>query len=96
MASPPLTPQTCPVMYAEASAARTGHHAGDLLGADVEPAATSGDAAPELARYAASVDLLMLGSHKYRPLEAWMSVQSTAQQLADSAPCPLLVLSSEA
>jgi nucleotide-binding universal stress UspA family protein len=63
---------------------------------DVEPNATSGDAAKELARYAASVDLLIIGSHKYRPLEAWMSVQSTAQQLADSAPCPLLVLSSEA
>ena len=63
---------------------------------DVEPHATSGDAAQELARYGASVDLLIIGSHKYGPLEAWMSVQSTAQQLADSAPCPLLVLSSEA
>jgi nucleotide-binding universal stress UspA family protein len=63
---------------------------------DVEPDATSGDAARELARYAASVDLLIIGSHKYTPLEAWMSVRSTAQQLADSAPCPLLVLSTEA
>jgi nucleotide-binding universal stress UspA family protein len=63
---------------------------------DVEPVATSGDAAEELARYGASVDLLIIGSHKYRPFEAWMSVQSTAQQLADSAPCPLLVLSSGA
>jgi nucleotide-binding universal stress UspA family protein len=63
---------------------------------DVEPHATSGDATEELARYGASVDLLIIGSHKYRPLEAWMSVQSTAQQLADSAPCPLLVLSSGA
>lgn len=62
----------------------------------VEPYATSGDVAQELARYGASVDLLIIGSHKYRPLEAWMSVQSTAQQVADSAPCPLLVLSSEA
>ena len=60
----------------------------------VEPFATSGDAAQELARYAASVDMLIIGSHKYGPLEA--SVQSTAQQLAHSAPCPLLVLSSEA
>lgn len=63
---------------------------------DVEPYATSGDATEELARYGASVDLLIIGSHKYSPLEASMSVQSTAQQLADSAPCPLLVLSSEA
>jgi nucleotide-binding universal stress UspA family protein len=63
---------------------------------DVEPHATSGNATEELARYGASVDLLIIGSHKYRPLEAWMSVQSTAQQLADSAPCPLLVLSSGA
>jgi nucleotide-binding universal stress UspA family protein len=60
---------------------------------DVKPFATSGDAAQELARYGASVDLLIIGSHKYGPLEA--SVQSTAQQLADSAPCPLLVLSSD-
>jgi nucleotide-binding universal stress UspA family protein len=63
---------------------------------DVEPYATSGDAAKELARYGASVDLLIIGSHRYTPLEAWMSVQSTAQQLADSAPCPLVVLSSHA
>jgi nucleotide-binding universal stress UspA family protein len=63
---------------------------------DLEPDATSGDAAQELARYGASVDLLIIGSHKYEPLEAWMPVQSTAQQLAGSAPCPLLVLSSEA
>jgi nucleotide-binding universal stress UspA family protein len=63
---------------------------------DVEPDATSGDAALEFARYGASVDLLIIGSHKYGPLEARMSVESTAQQLADSAPCPLLVLSSEA
>jgi nucleotide-binding universal stress UspA family protein len=63
---------------------------------DVEPYATSGDAVEELARYGASVDLLIAGSHNYTPLEAWMSVQSTAQQLADSAPCPLVVLSSYA
>jgi nucleotide-binding universal stress UspA family protein len=63
---------------------------------DVEPYATSGDAVEELARYGASVDLLIAGSHNYTPLEAWMSVQSTSQQLADSAPCPLVVLSSYA
>jgi nucleotide-binding universal stress UspA family protein len=63
---------------------------------DLETHATSGDATEELARYGASVDLLIIGSHKYRPLEAWMSVQSAAQQLADSAPCPMLVLSSGA
>jgi nucleotide-binding universal stress UspA family protein len=60
---------------------------------DVETHATSGVATEELARYGASVDLLIIGSHKYGPLEA--SVQSTAQQLAGSAPCPLLVLPSE-
>lgn len=63
---------------------------------DVEPLATSGEATEELARYGASVDLLILGSHEYGPLEAWMSGPSTAQQLADSAPCALLVLSSGA
>jgi nucleotide-binding universal stress UspA family protein len=40
------------------------------------------------------VDLLIIGSHKYGPLEAF--VQTTAQQLADRAPCPLLVLPSGA
>jgi nucleotide-binding universal stress UspA family protein len=60
---------------------------------DVETHATSGDATEQLARYGASVDLLIIGSHKYGPLEA--SDQSTAQQLAGSAPCPLLVLPSE-
>jgi nucleotide-binding universal stress UspA family protein len=63
---------------------------------DVEPVAASGDPAKELARYAASVDLLVIGSHRYGPLELWMFDPSTAQQLADSAPCPLLVLPSEA
>jgi nucleotide-binding universal stress UspA family protein len=63
---------------------------------DVEPHATSGDAATELARYGASVDLLIIGSHDDTPLEAWMSVQTTAQRLADSPPCPLVVLASRA
>jgi nucleotide-binding universal stress UspA family protein len=63
---------------------------------DVQTHATSGDATEELARFGASVDLLIIGSHTYRPHEALMSVQSTARQLADSAPCALLVLSSGA
>jgi nucleotide-binding universal stress UspA family protein len=63
---------------------------------DVQTHATSGDATEELARFGASVDVLIIGSHTYRPHEAWMSVPSTAQQLADSAPCALLVLSSGA
>jgi nucleotide-binding universal stress UspA family protein len=63
---------------------------------DLEPVAASGDPAKELARYAESVDLLIIGSHRYRPLELWMFDRSTAQQLADSTPCPLLVLPSEA
>jgi nucleotide-binding universal stress UspA family protein len=59
----------------------------------VEPHAASGDDAPgELARYGASVDLLVIGSHDYRPIDHLLS-GSTAQRLADNAPCPLLVLS---
>ena len=59
---------------------------------DVEAHAASGDAAEELARYGASVDLLVVGSHKYRPIDH-LSPGSTVQRLADVAPCPLLVLS---
>jgi nucleotide-binding universal stress UspA family protein len=59
---------------------------------DVEAhAASSDDAAEALARYGASVDLLVLGSHRYRPVDHLLS-GSTAQRLADDAPCPLLVL----
>ena len=59
---------------------------------DVEAHAASGDAAEELARYGASVDLLVVGSQRYRPIDH-LSPGSTAQRLADVAPCPLLVLS---
>ena len=59
---------------------------------DVEAhAAASDDDAETLARYGASVDLLVLGSHRYRPIDHLLS-GSTAQRLADVAPCPLLVL----
>jgi nucleotide-binding universal stress UspA family protein len=62
---------------------------------DVEPhVASSDDAAEALARYGASVDLLVLGSHRYRPGDHMLS-GSTAQRLADKAPCPLVVLATE-
>ena len=63
----------------------------DELG-DVKPRVASGDAAQALARYAASVDLLVLGSHEHRPIDRFTG-GSTSQRLADNAPCPLLVLS---
>ena len=53
--------------------------------------AGSGDPAQALARYAASIDLLVVGSHEYR-LRDRFSGGSTSQRLADSAACPLLVL----
>jgi nucleotide-binding universal stress UspA family protein len=60
---------------------------------DVEPhAASSDDAAEALAQYGAIVDLLVVGSHETRPIDH-LSSGSTAQRLADKAPCPLLVLS---
>jgi nucleotide-binding universal stress UspA family protein len=59
----------------------------------VKPHVASGDAAQALARYAASVDLLVVGSHEYR-LSDRFSGGSTSQRLADSAACPLLVLGS--
>jgi nucleotide-binding universal stress UspA family protein len=60
---------------------------------DVEPHAASGEPAEELARYAASVDLLVLGSHEHGPDDR-LRGGSIAQRLADRAPCPLLALSS--
>lgn len=58
---------------------------------EMEAEAGSGDAADELARYSGSVDLLVLGAHKYRPI-GHLSDGSTSQQLAGRAASPLLVL----
>jgi nucleotide-binding universal stress UspA family protein len=53
----------------------------------------SGDAGDELARYGDSVDLLVLGAHKYRPIDhLWDG--STSQRLAGRTSAPLLVLPS--
>jgi nucleotide-binding universal stress UspA family protein len=57
----------------------------------VEPHAASGDAAEELARYAASVDLLVLGPHQHRAVDP-LTNGSVSQRLADTSPAPLLVL----
>ena len=57
----------------------------------VKPHVASGDAAQALARYAASIDLLVVGSHEFG-LRDRFSGGSTSQRLADSAACPLLVL----
>jgi nucleotide-binding universal stress UspA family protein len=62
----------------------------DELG-DVQPRVATGDAAQALARYAASVDLLVLGSHEHRSADRFTG-GSTSQRLAHNAPCPLLVL----
>jgi nucleotide-binding universal stress UspA family protein len=57
----------------------------------VEPHAAYGDAVEELTLYSASLDLLVVGSRSYGPLGRLVH-GSTAQQLADTARCPLLVL----
>jgi nucleotide-binding universal stress UspA family protein len=57
----------------------------------VEVQAGSGDAADELARYSHSVDLLVIGAHKYRPIDHLLD-GSTSQRLAGTASSPLLVL----
>jgi nucleotide-binding universal stress UspA family protein len=54
-------------------------------------ASTDGGPVEALARYAESVDLLVLGSHAYHPADSLVA-GSTAQRLADQSPCPLLVL----
>jgi nucleotide-binding universal stress UspA family protein len=71
---------------ADAAAARER-----MAGLGAEPHLGSGDPAEELARYGASVDLLVLGSHSYRPIDH-VAAPSTAQRLAQHPPCPLLVL----
>jgi nucleotide-binding universal stress UspA family protein len=58
---------------------------------DVEAHAAYGQTAEELALYGASLDLLVIGSRSYGPIGRLMH-GSTAQQLARTARCPLLVL----
>ena len=57
----------------------------------VKPHVAAGDAAQTLARYAESLDLLVVGAHEYRRRDRF-SGGSTSQRLADSLACPLLVL----
>jgi nucleotide-binding universal stress UspA family protein len=57
----------------------------------VEPHAAYGDAVEELTLYSASVDLLVVGSRSYGPLGRLVH-GSTAQHLAGTARCPVLVL----
>lgn len=61
----------------------------------VEPHAAYGQPAAELALFSASLDLLVIGSRSYGPLGRLVH-GSTAQQLARSARCPLLVLTQAA
>jgi len=58
---------------------------------DLEPQAGFGDPVHELAGYGQSVDLLVIGGHKYRPVDHLLE-QSTAQRLAHEVSTPLLVL----
>jgi nucleotide-binding universal stress UspA family protein len=59
----------------------------------LEADAGFGDPVEELAGYAESVDLLVMGSHKYRPIDRLLE-HSTAQRMADDPSVPLLVLPS--
>lgn len=61
---------------------------------DVEPYAEfDDDPAEGLRRFGASVDLLVLGSHAYGPIDHLLS-GSVAERVSDDASCPLLVLPS--
>jgi nucleotide-binding universal stress UspA family protein len=62
-----------------------------LGGVEARAASTAEDPVAALARYAESVDLLVLGAHAYRPTDSLLA-GSTTQRLADQTPCPLLVL----
>jgi nucleotide-binding universal stress UspA family protein len=57
----------------------------------LEPDARTGDPVEELGRYERSVDLLVIGAHKYGPIDQLLG-GSTSQQLADDPSVPLLVL----
>jgi nucleotide-binding universal stress UspA family protein len=57
----------------------------------VEPHAAYGQPAEELARYSASLDLLIVGARGYGPVGRLIH-GSTSRQLARAARCPLLVL----
>jgi nucleotide-binding universal stress UspA family protein len=57
----------------------------------VEPHSAYGDPGEELARYSDSLDLLVIGSRGYGPVGRLVH-GSTAQRLARTAHCPLLVL----
>jgi nucleotide-binding universal stress UspA family protein len=62
---------------------------------DVEPHAGAGDPAEELARYSDTVDLLVVGSRGEDPIGR-LAHGSTARDLAETAHCPLLVLTHDA
>jgi nucleotide-binding universal stress UspA family protein len=63
-----------------------------LAGLDgLEAHAAYGDAAEELARFGASMDLLVVGSRSYGPLRR-LVYGSTSRRLVQLARCPLLVL----
>ena len=57
----------------------------------LEANAGFGDPVEELTRFGSSVDLLVIGSHSYRPTDR-LEEMSTSQRLAGEAPSPLLVL----
>jgi nucleotide-binding universal stress UspA family protein len=50
-----------------------------------------GDRVDELAHYGESVDLLVVGSHRYGPLDR-LTERTTSQRLADTATTPIVVL----
>jgi nucleotide-binding universal stress UspA family protein len=58
---------------------------------DIESHAAYGHPAEELALYGASLDLLVIGSRSYGPLGRLVH-GSTAQRLARTARCPVLIL----
>jgi nucleotide-binding universal stress UspA family protein len=60
---------------------------------NLQAEARFGDPITELASYGQSVDLLVMGSHTYRPIDRLLE-RSTAQQLAAETSSPLLVLPS--
>jgi nucleotide-binding universal stress UspA family protein len=82
--APPVTEATIDDLVEQAR-----DHVAELDG--VEPHASYGQAAEELAAYSASLDLLVVGSRSYGPAGRLVH-GSTSHHLARTARCPLLVM----
>jgi nucleotide-binding universal stress UspA family protein len=58
---------------------------------DIEADATYGEPSEQLAHYSEHLDLLLIGSRGYAPIDSWLE-RSSSRYLAQHAHCPLMVV----